>query len=120
MDEQNLLNIEMEEHTHADHDYKIHVDTVFTLARNMKEIFESSEKVEKRAFLNFLLQNPTVSAKKLEFDLQKPFNLILDLALHPIGLPERGTIISIFQDVEYMKGMYDKLLFMKAMRRGEI
>jgi len=74
------LNIELEEHTKADHDYKIQVATVFNLARSMKEIFQSSEPHEKRAFLNFLLQNPTVSAKKLDFTLRKPFNLILELS----------------------------------------
>jgi hypothetical protein len=52
----------------------------------MKDIFESSEPMEKRAFLNFLLQNPTVSGKKLEFTLRKPFNYIHELALNPIRL----------------------------------
>ncbi len=85
-DKQYHLNIELEEHTKADHDYKIHVATVFNLARRMKEIFESSEPHEKRAFLNFLLQNPTVSGKKLDFTLRKPLNLILELADCPIGL----------------------------------
>lgn len=79
-DKQYHLNIELEEHTKADHDYKIHVATVFTVARAMKEIFESSEPLEKRAFLNFLLQNPTVDGKKLDFTLKNPFNLILELA----------------------------------------
>ena len=88
MDKQNLLNIELEEHTGADHDYKIHVDTVFNLARNMKDIFDSSEPIEKRAFLNFMLQNPTVSGKNIEFTLRKPFNLILELAYNPTGLRE--------------------------------
>ncbi len=86
MDKQNLLNLELEEHTTADHDYKIHVDTVFNLARNMKEIFDGSEPLEKRAFLNFMLQNPTVSGKRLEFTMRKSFNLILELATCPIGL----------------------------------
>ncbi|MBI4086447.1 recombinase zinc beta ribbon domain-containing protein [Candidatus Kaiserbacteria bacterium] len=82
-DEQYHLDIEAEEYTKADHEYHIHVGTVFNLARRMKDIFESSEIVEKRAFLNFLLQNPTVSGKNLEFTLRKPFNLIHELALNP-------------------------------------
>ena len=85
-DKQNLLNIELEEHTHADHQYHIHVDTVFNLARRMKEIFVGSEPLEKRAFLNFLLQNPTVDGKKLDFTLRKPFNLLLDLSDYQTGL----------------------------------
>lgn len=80
---QHLTEIELEEHTNADHEYHIHVSTVFNLARHMKEIFESSEPMEKRAFLNYLLQNPTVEGKKLDFTSRKPFNYIHELALCP-------------------------------------
>jgi len=40
----------------------------------------SSETAEKRALLNFLLQNPTVEGKKFEFSLKSPFDLVLSLA----------------------------------------
>lgn len=82
-DKQHLTEIELEEHTNADHEYHVHVATVFNLARHMKEIFESSEPVEKRAFLNYLLQNPVVDGKKLEFTLRKPYNYIQELATCP-------------------------------------
>ena len=74
------LNNELEEHTKADHNYYIHVSTVFDLCRRAKEIFVSSETAEKRALLNFLLQNPTVEGKKFEFSLKSPFDLVLSLA----------------------------------------
>jgi hypothetical protein len=32
-------------------------------------------------------------------------------------LPEHEIIITIFSDVEYMNGLYNQLLFMKAMGR---
>jgi len=49
-----------------------------------KTIFEnSSEPAEKRAFLNYLLQNPTVKEKKLYFSIASPFNLVLELADNP-------------------------------------
>jgi hypothetical protein len=54
----------------------------------MKEIFESSEVLEKRAILNFILQNPTVSGKKLDITLRKPFDAVLELAACPTGLPD--------------------------------
>jgi len=85
-DQQYRLNLESEEHLKGDHQYHIHVATVFNIARHMREIFESSETMEKRAFLNYLLQNPTVNGKKLDFTLRKPFNLIHELALCPTGL----------------------------------
>ena len=82
-----LLNIELEEHTKADYDYQTTVAVVISLARRAKQIFESSEPEEKRTFLNYLLQNPTVNAKKLEFTIRTPFNLVLELAHRPTVLP---------------------------------
>jgi len=46
----------------------------------MRQIFESSEPAEKRAILNFVLQNPTVAGTKLNFTLKKPFVSVLSLA----------------------------------------
>jgi len=74
------LNIELDEYTKADCDYQTTVATVFSLAQRAKQIFESSEVQEKRALLSFLLQNPTVNGKNLEFSLVSPFDLILNLS----------------------------------------
>ena len=82
-DKQYQFSAELEEYTKADHEYHIHVSTVINLSRNIKNIFESSEPLEKRAILNFLLQNPTVSGKKLDYTLHKPFNTVLELANCP-------------------------------------
>ncbi len=79
----------MEEHTKGDHDYQTTVATVFSLARRAKEIFESSDPEEKRAFLNYLLQNPTVRDKKLEFTMRSPYNVVLELA----DCPLRGAVV---------------------------
>jgi DNA invertase Pin-like site-specific DNA recombinase len=86
-DKQYLLNIELEEYTKADHQYHIHVNTVLNLSRKIADIFESSEPMEKRAILGFILQNPMVSGKKLEFTMRKPFDTVLELAACPTGLP---------------------------------
>jgi hypothetical protein len=86
-DQLQLLEIELSEHRKADHDYQTTVATVISLARRAKPIFEnSSEPSEKRAFLNLLLQNPTVNGKKLAFTLASPFNLVLELADSPSWL----------------------------------
>lgn len=82
-DTQYRLNIELEEYTKADHEYHIHVNTVLNISRRVKEIFEGSEVHEKRAILNFLLQNPTVQGKNLEFTLRKPFDTVLELTTCP-------------------------------------
>ncbi len=83
-DKLQLLNIELEEHTNADYEYQTTVSTVLSVARRAKTIFEnSSEPAEKRAFLSYLLQNPTVKEKKLVFTVASPFNLVLELADSP-------------------------------------
>jgi len=83
-----LLEIEMSEHRKADYDYQTTAATVISVARRARTIFEnSSEPVNKRAFLNYILQNPTVDGKKLCLSIASPFNLVLELADNPNWLP---------------------------------
>lgn len=85
-DEQYQLNVQLDEYTKANHDYHIHVNTVLNLSRRIGDIFESSELEEKRAILSFLLQNPVVDGKQLEFSMLKPFDTVLELADCPVML----------------------------------
>jgi hypothetical protein len=86
-DKLQILNIQLEEYTKADYNYQTTISTVISVARRAKEIFTNcSEPADKRAFLSLILQNPTVKAKKLDFELASPFNLVLELADGPIGL----------------------------------
>lgn len=80
MDKSKTLGIELEEHSKGNYDYQTTVVTVLSLARQAREIFDGSEAPEKRAFLNFLIQNPKVDGKELTFELKKPFNLALNIA----------------------------------------
>ncbi len=76
-----VLEIEMAEHSKGNRDYQTTVARVVSVCRRAKKIFETSSDVAgKRAFLNSLLQNPTVSGKKLDFELRSPFHLVLELA----------------------------------------
>ncbi len=80
-DQIQTLEIEMSEHQKADYNYQTTVATVLSVARRAKTIFENSSEVAgKRAFLNYILQNPVVTGKKLTFELKKPFDLVLNLA----------------------------------------
>ncbi|MBT6253629.1 hypothetical protein HOI83_00095 [Candidatus Uhrbacteria bacterium] len=74
------LHTQLEQHSNADHDYKTSIGAVLDVARRAKDIFESSEVHEKQAFLKLLLQNPTVNGKELVFELNEPFNYVLELA----------------------------------------
>ncbi len=70
---------------------------VVSVARRAKTIFEnSSEPADKRAFLSFLLQNPTVNGKKLYFSIASPFNLVLELADSPNWLPWASELRTFF------------------------
>ncbi len=75
-----ILTIEIEEHSQADHEYKTTVGTVVSVARRAYEIFEGSEPHEKRQFINFLVQNPQMKDRDLVFELRKPMNYVLELA----------------------------------------
>ena len=80
-DKLQVLEIELSEHRKADYDYQTTVAVVISVARRANDIFDKSSDVAgKRAFLNFILQNPTLHGKRLDFKLRSPFNLIYELA----------------------------------------
>ncbi len=87
-----VLELEMGEHSNADFEYKTTVSKVVFMARHAKAIFEtSSEPAQKRAFLNFVLENPTLDGKKLYFSIASPFNLLLELNTCPNWLPRQDS-----------------------------
>ncbi len=75
-EKQQDLFIQMEEHSKSDENFYLTASKVLDLASRALEIFESSEVTEKRAFLNFLLQNPVLSGRNLLFKLKSPFDVI--------------------------------------------
>ena len=83
---QQTIGILLEEHTDADESYIIAAATVLNLAKRAFALFKSSEVPEKRALLNFLLQNSTVDGKKPYYALRSPFDTILTFAKRPTGL----------------------------------
>lgn len=85
-EKQHDIDLKIQEHTYADENYYVTVSNVFSLAKRAKELFKSSDVPEKRALLNYLLQNCTADGKKLVFSLRSPFNHILTFSKHPIGL----------------------------------
>lgn len=90
-----MLEIEMSEHPKADYDYQTTIATFISVARRAKTIFENSSDIAgKRAFLNYILQNPIVADKQLSLELRKPFDLVLNwLTLNQKQLPFLATIL---------------------------
>jgi len=53
---------------------------VLNLAKKAYGIFQSSEVSEKRQLLNFLLQNLELNGRKLVFELNTPFDTVLQVS----------------------------------------
>lgn len=96
-EKQHNIDTQLQQHTQADENYYITAGTVLNLAKGALELFESSEIPRKREILNYLLQNCTANGKKLEFTMRSPFNHILELANHPIGLRVVDEITTYFR-----------------------
>ncbi|MEN9551648.1 MAG: hypothetical protein RI935_25 [Candidatus Parcubacteria bacterium] len=87
-----LLEIEASEYRKGDFSYQDTVAQIITISREAKDIFEKSSDVAgKRAFINSLIQNPTVNKKKLCFTIASPYNLVLELASTPNWLRGQGS-----------------------------
>ena len=110
------INIQIEDHTRADENYYITASTVLNLAKNAFKLFKSSEVPEKRAILNYLLQNCVANGNKLEFSIRSPYNHILTFANQPNWLPlvdEFRTLnwTAIKQELQFsgILGLFPKL-----------
>ena len=85
------------------------VSKVLSLATRVKTIFESSEIHEKRALLNYLIQNPTLNGKKLYFTIASPYNLVLDLASKPTWYQLKYAISVIQPNDEQFRAVIEAL-----------
>ena len=64
----------------ADETYYQTVTSLLQLANKAPELFKRSEMHQKRELLQLTLQNLVLKGEKLEFNLLKPFDLLLDLS----------------------------------------
>ena len=95
-EKQQDLFIQMEEHSKADENFYLTASKVLDLASRALEIFESSEVSEKRALLNFLLQNPVLSGRNLLFKLKSPFDVIAQYGKTQDWLPLLDTFRTFY------------------------
>jgi len=71
------ITAKMSKYEKADKEYYITVNMLLSLAQRAYDIFKSSEPMEKRQLLNFLLRNPVLKGRKLMFTLKTPFDTVL-------------------------------------------
>jgi site-specific DNA recombinase len=76
-DQLSRLTHEKQKYSEWKSEYELSIDTIFSLARRSKEIFESSEVWEKKMLLRFLLQNPVLDERNPIFNLESPFDILL-------------------------------------------
>lgn len=74
----------MKEHQQANTNCAMTASLLLDLAKRAWDIFKSSETPEKRALINFVLQNCILDDKKLEYNLKDPFATIVKYANHPV------------------------------------
>jgi hypothetical protein len=53
--------------------------TLLNICSRAPELFESSKVEQKRQLINFLLSNLKLRGKTLEFELKKPFDVLVNL-----------------------------------------
>jgi hypothetical protein len=63
----------------ADESYSITLITLLNICSRAPELFESSKVEQKRQLINFLLSNLKLRGKKLEFEIKKPFDVLVNL-----------------------------------------
>jgi len=72
------LNLKLKQYTEADEKFRITVNYLLDLASRAYELFESSKIEQKRQLVNFLLSNLQLKGKTLLYDVNKPFDAILN------------------------------------------
>ncbi len=65
--------------TKADENYSMTLISLLNICSRAPELFESSKVEQKRQLINFLLSNLQLRGKTLEFELKKPFDVLVDL-----------------------------------------
>jgi len=72
------LDLKLKQYTEADEKFGITVNYLLNLASRAYELFESSKIEQKRQLINFLLSNLRLKGKTLLYDVNKPFDAILN------------------------------------------
>jgi len=73
------LNDKLKRVIAADESYSITLITLLNICSRAPELFESSKVEQKRQLINFLLSNLKLRGKKLEFEIKKPFDVLVNL-----------------------------------------
>ena len=73
------LNEKLQTSTEADEKFSMTVTTLMDIASQAHELFESSKVEQKRKIIGFVLSNLQLRGEKLEFTVNSPFDLLVNL-----------------------------------------
>jgi len=73
------LNDKLKRIIEADENYSNTLISLLNICSRAPELFESSKVEQKRQLINFLLSNLKLRGKNLEFELKKPFDVLINL-----------------------------------------
>ena len=85
-EKQSGLEAQMALYTDADESFYMNANILLHAIKKASQVFEGSEPATQRQILNFLLQNLTLSGKKLSFTLKTPFDRVLEANRFVTGL----------------------------------
>ena len=94
---QHDLNIKLKQYTEADEKFGITVNYLLDIASRAYSLFKSSKIEQKRQLINFLLSNLRLEGKTLLYDVNKPFDAILNAHECSDWLP----LVDIFRTFYY-------------------
>jgi len=70
------LELEIKQLDNADEKFAVTVQYLLDLCSRAHELFKSSKPAQKRQLINFVLSNLALDEEKLDYDLNKPFDVI--------------------------------------------
>lgn len=81
------IKTKMDQLDYAEKEYYMTTTRLVELGSRSADIFSRSKPTEKRALINFVLQNATMDDKKLRYEAKFPFNMVLKYAPSSSWLP---------------------------------
>jgi len=73
------MEFKLKQHIEVDKNYSMTLISLLNICSKAPELFESSKVEQKRQLINFLLSNLKLRGKTLEFELKKPFDVLVNL-----------------------------------------
>jgi len=81
------IKVKVDQLDYAEKEYYMTTARLVELGSRSADIFTRSKPMEKRALINFVLQNATIEGDKLRYEAKFPFNMVLKYAPSSSWLP---------------------------------